>query len=272
MTVVRVNPAFSIGRVNALVLRYWYVLRSSWPRLVELAYWPTVQMIVWGFMTQFLAGQTDYIARAFGLLLSGVMLWDVLFRSQLGVSISFFEEMWSRNLGNLFVTPLRPFELTFAFCVMSLIRTLIGMVPATFLAILFFGFSVYSLGLSLAGFFVNLLVFGWAVGLAVSGLVLRHGLGAETLAWACMFALLPVAAVYYPVTVLPFWLQIVAWTMPPAYVFEGMRAILVDHQVRPDLMAAAFALNALYLGLGVATFLYCFKLARQRGLLLQQGE
>lgn len=262
----------SLGRVAAMVLRHWYVLRGSWPRLVELGYWPTVQMIMWGFMTQFLAAQTSYIAQAFGVLLSAVLLWDVLFRGQLGVSLSFFEEMWSRNLGHLFVSPLRPLELALAMTTMSLIRTLLGIVPASLLAIAFFGFSVYSLGLSLAAFFFNLLFFGWAIGLLVSGLVLRYGLGAENLAWAAIFALLPVSAVYYPVAVLPDWLQWAAWALPPAYVFEGMRALLAAHEIRLDLMAMATALNVLYLGGGILAFLGWFRVARRRGLLLQQGE
>src|SRR5690606_12544646 len=98
----------SPGRIAALVRRHWYLLSGSWARILELIYWPAVQMIMWGFLTQFLAGQTSYIAQAFGILLAGVMLWDTLFRVQLGVAISFLEEMWSRNLGNLFVSPLRP--------------------------------------------------------------------------------------------------------------------------------------------------------------------
>jgi ABC-2 type transport system permease protein len=268
----RARTGFSLGRVGAMVMRYGYLLRGSWPRIIELAYWPTVQMVMWGFMTTFLAGHTAYVANAFGVLLSAVLLWDVLFRGQLGVSLSFFEEMYSRNLGHLFISPLRPVELAAAMVVMSLIRTLLGLVPATFLAMLFFGFSVYSMGLSLIGFFANLMIFGWAIGLAVSGLVLRYGLGAESLAWAAIFALLPVSAVYYPVASLPGWLQEIAWLLPSAHVFEGMRAVLIHDVVRLDLMLAAGVLNLFYLAAGLLAFLGCFNLARRRGQLLQQGE
>ncbi len=268
----RSNPTFSLRRIGTLVLRYWYVLRGSWPRLVDLAYWPTLQMIVWGFMTQFLATQTNYVAQAFGVLLSAALLWDVLFRGQIALSISFLEDIWSRNLGHLFVSPLRPIEMLAALMTMSLIRTLIGVVPASLLAIAFFGFSVYSLGLTLVGFFFALIMFGWAIGLMVCGLVLRHGMGAESLAWASMVAIMPLCAVYYPVDVLPVWLQYVAWAIPPAHVFEGMRAVLVHGTVRGDLLAWAFALDAVFLALGAATFLYCFHGARERGRLLQSGE
>jgi ABC-2 type transport system permease protein len=200
------------------------------------------------------------------------MLWDVLFRSQLGVSLTFFEEMWSRNLGHLFVSPLRPGEFGAALLIMSMIRTLLGMVPASLLAILFFGFSVYTIGLSLAVFFFSLLMFGWAIGLAVSGLVLRFGMGAESIAWGLVFGLMPISAVYYPVAVLPAWLQPISLALPPAYAFEGMRSILVHGVIRYDYMGMAFALNALYLGLGMLAFFAFFRSARRNGKLLLMGE
>ncbi|MFC3674711.1 ABC transporter permease [Ferrovibrio xuzhouensis] len=260
------------GRIGAMLRRHWYLLSGSWFRVFELIYWPAVQMIMWGFLTQFLAGKTSYVAQAFGILLSGIMLWDTLFRVQLGVAVSFLEEMWSRNLGNLFVSPLRPTEFAASVLLMGAIRTLLGMVPVSLLAWWFFGFSVYSMGLALAAFFASLILFGWAIGIAVCGLIMRYGMGAESAAWGTMFLILPVAAVYYPVTILPQWLQYVAWAMPPAYVFEGMRALLIDGVIRSDLMWRGFALNAVYLALGMAAFLRWFEAARRRGLLLGQGE
>ncbi len=263
---------FSAGRILAMLMRHWYLLASSWTRIVELIYWPAVQMIMWGFLSQFLAEKTSYVAQAFGVFLAGMMLWDSMFRVQLGVAISFLEEMWSRNLGNLFVSPLRPSEFAVSVLLMGAIRTLVGMIPVSLMAWLFFDFSVYGMGLALAAFFASLMMFGWAIGIAVCGLIMRHGLGAESAAWGAMFLILPVAAVYYPVSVLPGWLQPVAWAMPPAYVFEGMRALLIDGVVRGDLLFGAFALNLVYLALGFAAFLGWFEDARRRGLLLGQGE
>jgi ABC-2 type transport system permease protein len=268
----RHDPAFSLRRVWAMALRYFYLLRGSWPRYLELAYWPTVQMILWGFITQFLATNSTYIAEAFGVLLSAVLLWDVMFRGQLGVSVSFFEEMWSRNLGHLSVSPLRPYEMMISLTAMSLVRTIVGIAPASLLAIVFFGFSVYDLGLSLAAFFFNLLVMGWAIGFVVSGMVLRFGLGAESLAWVAIFAVAPVSGIYYPVSVLPEWLQIVARLLPSSYVFEGMRAVIREGVVRYDYMLIAAGLNAVYLIGGALIFLAFFRAARIRGLLLQMGE
>jgi ABC-2 type transport system permease protein len=263
---------FSFQRVGAMVLRYVYLLRRSWPRLLELVYWPAMQMVLWGFISVFFARNSAWVAQASGVLLSGVLLWDVMFRGQLGVSVVFFEEMYSRNLGHLFASPLRPYELVIALLVISFIRTVIGVGGAALLAIPLYHFSIFSLGFPLVAFFANLLVMGWAIGLLVGGLVLRYGLGAENLAWVAIFAIAPVSGIYYPISVLPDWLQVVAHALPSSYVFEGMRAVLFDHVFRVDLLLAAVALNVLYLGLGIAAFLAIFRVARERGLLLNIGE
>ncbi len=259
-------------RVYAMALRYWYLLRGSWPRALELAYWPSIQVLMWGFITQFFATHSTYLMQAFGVLLSAVLLWDVLFRAQMGVSVSFLEEMWSRNLGHLFVAPLRPVELVLAMIFMSVLRTLIGIVPATILAIVAFKYSIYDMGLPLIAFFVNLLVMGWAVGLLICGMLLRFGLAAESLAWGLIFTLGPISGVYYPISVLPEWLQPVSLCLPSAQVFEGMRAVMVDGEFRTDLLLNAIGLNVIYLVVGVGVFLIAFRQARKRGLLLQMGE
>jgi ABC-2 type transport system permease protein len=170
------------------------------------------------------------------------------------------------------ISPLRPIEFVCALMTMSLIRLAIGMLPVTFLAIAFFGFNVYSLGLALAAFFVNLILTSWAVGIVVAGVLLRNGMGAESLAWTLMFVLMPLTCVYYPVSVLPDWLQVIAWMLPPTYVFEGMRALLMEHVVRVDLMVEAFALNVLYFVAGVFAFLQLLRSSRRVGSLLQTGE
>ncbi len=262
----------SLRRVAAVALRHLYLLRGSWPRLLELMYWPTVQMILWGFITVFLVNHSAWLAQASGVLISGVLLWDVLFRGQLGVSLVFMEEMWSRNLGHLFVSPLRPLELVAALLLMSLIRTLIGVGGAALAAWPLFHYSVLDLGLPLVAFFTNLIVMGWAIGLVVSGIVLRYGLGAESMAWIAIFAVQPVSGVYYPVAVLPEWLQVVAYFLPSSHVFEGMRAVLFEGRFRADLLAQAALLNALYLSVGIAAFLAFFRAARIRGQLLHVGE
>ena len=125
----------SVRRIMAMVRRYFYLLRSSRPRVVELAYWPTMLMILWGFIHQFLITNSNWVAKAGGILIGAILLWDVIFRGNLGVSVPFLEEMWSRNLGQLFGSPLRPHEWAIALLSISLIRTVVGILPAAFLAI-----------------------------------------------------------------------------------------------------------------------------------------
>ncbi|MYF06521.1 MAG: ABC transporter permease [Rhodospirillaceae bacterium] len=259
-------------RIRAMVLRYVYLYRGSWPRVLEMAYWPTLQMIMWGFLTIFLASKSGFFVQAAGVLIAAVLLWDVLFRASLGVSLSFLEEMWSRNLGHLFVSPLRPGEFVAALTLMSAIRVLIGVIPAALLAIWLYAYSIFDMGLPLIAFFANLQVMGWSFGLVVCGLLMRYGLGAESIAWFAIFAVAPFSAIYYPLSVMPDWLQWIAGILPSTHVFEGMRAVLVDGTFRTDLLVNAVALNAVYLTVSVLVFLRFFRSARERGLILQIGE
>jgi ABC-2 type transport system permease protein len=269
---------FSLARVGAMTMRYLYLLRSSWPRLLELFYWPAVQMLTWGFLQTYISAQANAIgvggrlAVAGGTLIGALLLWDAMFRAQIGFSVSFLEEMWSRNIGNLLMSPLRPLEFVAALMTLSAIRLSIGLLPVTLMAQWFFGFSLWGLGFALVAFFINLVLTSWAIGLVVSGLVLRNGMGAESMAWSILFFLMPFACVYYPVATMPLWLQYVAWALPPTYVFEGLRAAIGHQEFRADLMAQAFAINAVLIAVGVAAFLLLLDSARKAGSLLQMGE
>ncbi len=262
----------SARRVGAMVLRYWYLLRSSWPRVVDLIYWPAVQMLVWGFLQLYLVDQTSLAARAGGAFIGAVLLWDILFRGQIGFSISFLEELWSRNLANLMMTPLRPSELIVAQMVMSIVRVLIGLVPVTIMAIIFFGFNFWGLGFAVAAFFLNLILTSWSIGLVASGMVLKKGLGAEGLAWSLTFLLLPLCCVYYPVSTLPVWLQWISLALPPTHVFEGLRTLLIENRFDGPSMITAFLLNILYFTAASAGFGLLLRSARKTGALMQTGE
>ena len=260
-------------RIWGLMYRHLALYRHSWPRLLELAYWPVLQMCIWGFTASFLASRIGSTAAVAGAtLLGGVLLWEVALRSQMGVAISFMEEMWSRNLGHLFVSPMRPWELVAALIMMSVIRMLGGVLPAIGVAWLLYAFNLFALGPVVVLFFMNLMIMGWAVALGVVSLILRHGAGAEALAWSVLFGLTPFSAVFYPIAVLPRALQPVAFALPSAHVFEGMRGVLLDGVVRWDHLIAAFALNAVWLAGAALLFARQFRQARLRGALLSIGE
>ncbi len=260
-------------RIWGLMYRHLALYRRSWPRVVELAYWPILQMCIWGFTARFLAtrmGSSGLMAGA--TLLGGVLLWEVTLRSQMGMSISFLEEIWSRNLGHVFVSPVRPFEMIAALIAMSIIRMLLGVVPAILLAWALYAFNLFSLGPILILFFINLMIMGWAVALGVVSLVLRHGTGAEPLAWGVLFGLAPFSAVFYPVSVLPSFLWPVSYALPSTHVFEGMRAVLLQGVIRWDHLAAAFGLNLLWLLAAAWLFARQFHAARVSGALISIGE
>jgi ABC-2 type transport system permease protein len=259
-------------RVGAMVLRNWYLLRSSWPRIVDLIYWPAVQVLMWGFLQLYLIDKTSMAAQAGGAFIGAVLLWDILFRGQIGFSISFLEEMWSRNLANLMMTPLRPSEFIAALMVMSVVRVLIGLVPVTIMAIIFFGFNFWALGLAVPAFFFNLILTSWSIGLLASGLVLRKGTGAEGLAWSMTFVLLPLACVYYPLATLPVWLQWIAMALPPTHVFEGLRTLVLENRFDAGAMLTAFLLNLVYFAAAATAFGLLLRSARKSGSLLASGE
>jgi ABC-2 type transport system permease protein len=260
-------------RVWGLMYRHLALYRRSWPRVLELMYWPVLQMLVWGFVTAWLAGmQNNAASVTAGVLLGGVLLWEVTLRSQMGFAISFLEEIWSRNLGHIFVAPLRPTELVAGLVAMSMLRTAIGVGPAILLAFLLYGFGIWTLGPVLVLYFAALMAMGWAVALGVTALILRHGAGAEALAWGVLFGLAPFSAVFYPVSVLPGWLQPISFAIPATHVFEGMRAALLDGQLAWDHLAYAFGLNLIWLGLAAWLFMAQFQAARVRGALMNIGE
>ena len=265
--------SLSLRRIWGLIYRHLALYRRSWPRLLELAYWPALQMLIWGFTASFIGARSGSpMVVAAGALLGGVLLWEVALRSQMGVAISFLEEIWSRNLAHVFVSPLRPWEMLAALVCVSAGRMLTGVLPAILLAWLLYAFNLFALGPVVVLFFANLMIMGWWVSLFVLSLILRHGAGAEALAWSVLFGLTPFSAVFYPVSVLPSWIQPVALALPSAHVFEGMRAALATGEIRWDHLAWAFGLNAVWLAVALWVFANQFRHARQGGALLNIGE
>ncbi len=264
------HPAVTKPRhTRALFLRDLYLLSGSPPRLLWLFYWPTINMIVWGFMNSYVSKQASGIAIVAGAVLAGAILWDVLTRSQFGLLQPFMEEIWSRNLGNLFATPLRPTAYVIDLMLLSLARMTIAMLPCVFLAKVFFGYWLPSLGLPLFGFALNLIMAGWWFGLLIVAMLLRYGPSAEWFGWMAIALISPFVAVYYPVSVLPDWLHAVSWALPPTYVFEAMRALVNEKELRVDYMLIPFVLNLAYLAMALTVYLRTFEAARRKSGLLQ---
>jgi ABC-2 type transport system permease protein len=260
-------------RIYGLVYRHIALYRHSWPRLLEITYWPTLELLIWGFTASFFAhGAAGSSLKTGAALLAGVLLWEVTLRGQLGVTITFLEEIWSRNLGHVFVSPLRPAEMVVSLLAVSVMRTMIGLLPATIIAYLLYSFNVFAMGPVLLLFFINLLFMGWWIALGIVSLLFRYGAGAEALAWTIAFGITPLACVFYPVAILPGWLQPVALALPAAHIFEGMRAVLLQHIVPWRQLTAATVLNFAWMLAAIAVFAGQFRAARIRGALISIGE
>lgn len=261
-------------RVSAVVLRQALLYRRSLPRLAEIFYWPLVDVLVWAFLSLYLRriDSPSFGVRAAATLVGALILWDLLFRSQQAVSMSFLEDVWSRNLLNVFASPIRPSEYVVGGIVAGMIKVAGATAVTSLVAWALTGFGLLSLGLPLAAFVANLLVMGWAVGIFAMALILYYGEAAETLAWALSFMFQPLSAVFYPVETMPAAFRAVATVIPATHVFEGMRSLLDGRGAPLDRLAWAAVLNAVYLLLAVAFFAWMFDRVRTKGLLTRFGE
>ncbi len=255
-------------RLFGIAARHFFLLRSSWPRVVELLYWPTLNLLIWGFLNTYLSKQFSGTGLLAASLMGGAMLMEFMTRSQTGILVTFLEEAWSRNLGNLFVAPIPPLEYALSAVAMSILRVAFATLPCWLMAGVFFDFWMPSMGWSLVGFILNLAMTGWSMCFLALALMLRQGMAVEWLAWMASFVLSPIVGVYYPVSILPEWLQPVSYLLPPTYIFEGMRALMNGGEIRLDLMALAFGLNLPFFAASLWVFHRAFEKTRQdRGLL-----
>jgi ABC-2 type transport system permease protein len=261
-----------LHRIGAIIARHLYLYRRSLPRIMEIFYWPFLDLVIWGFITLYLARYQAQVPGFVAFFLGALILWDMLFRSQQGITISFLEELWARNLMNLFASPLKPGEFLAATMAMSVFKVTCVSVVMAVCALLFYSYNVLVIGLWLIPFVLNLVITGWIIGVFTTSLIMRFGQEAEVLAWSMVFLFQPISCVFYPMEVLPVWLKPVAWANPAAHVFEGMRAVLMPGTPPVTHLAWALSLNALFLVGAVAWFYRTFAYCKEQGLLVRVGE
>ena len=262
----------NLKRMYALSIRHLYLIRGSFPRILDLIYWPTIQIILWGFISKFFTMYSEYYTNTIGVILSCAILYDFLFRSSISFNMLFLEEIWSRNFTNLFVAPLRISEIITALTFTALIRTLIGIVPAILLMSPLFGVSIFNLGPSLFLLFLSLYMFGTTLGILVTSGLLRFGPAFENTAWSSLFLLAPLGCVYYPLSILPEWLQLISKFLPLVYIFEEARNILINNTVDYNNIINALLLNIFYFLIAITIFYFSFYGARKKGTLVNMGE
>jgi ABC-2 type transport system permease protein len=263
---------FSFKRVGAVMLRQAFLYKRTFHRWVDIIYWPTIDLLLWGFITLYLQRRPSGISNPAAFFLGALILWDILFRAQQSVSVGFLEDVWSRNLLNMFATPIRPLEYLAGSVATGAIRVVIGAGIAIVLALAFYDFNFFSIGLPLIPFLLNLAAMGWAIGILTTAVILRFGEGAEVLAWALAFLFQPISAVFYPVAVLPIGLEVVAHAVPASHVFQGMRQVIAGGAFPSRELMWATALNVIYLVVSWMFFRWTFAIVRERGLLARFGE
>jgi len=251
----------------AIVLRYFYLLRGSPARVVPLFAWVGIDIVLWGFISRFLNSVTPARLNFIPMLLGAVLLWDFLIRVMQGVTMAFFEDVWSRNFLNIFATPLTIAEYLGGLVFSSIATSIIGLFVMLTLANGLFGLRFFSYGIALGEFFLTLFLFGIALGVFASGIVMRLGPAAEWFIWPIPALLSPFAGVFYPLSTLPGWMQTISHALPPAYVFEGVRQIVAGGTPAGGTLAAAVALSIAYLVLACWWFARIYRQAVRTGLI-----
>tara|TARA_B100000886_G_scaffold211257_1_gene146276 strand:- start:2512 stop:3252 length:741 start_codon:yes stop_codon:yes gene_type:complete len=245
---------------------------NSFPRVLDLIYWPTVQIFLWGFISKFFTLNSEYYSNTVGVILTAAILYDFLFRASISFNMMFLEEIWSRNFTNLFIAPIKIREIIAALTLTAIIRTLIGLVPAVLIAIPLFGVSVLKLGVPLIFLLLALYFFGITLGLLVTSGLLRYGPSFENIAWASLFFLAPLGCIYYPIEILPTYLQYIANILPLVHIFEEMRNILMTSNAEYSNILKAILISLIYFVFGVVVFYVSYFGAKKRGTLINMGE
>ena len=259
-------------KIYALGLRHLYLIMNSFPRVLDLIYWPTVQIFLWGFISKFFTLNSEYYNNTVGIILTAAILYDFLFRASISFNIMFLEEIWSRNFTNLFIAPIKISEIIAAITLTAILRTLIGLVPAVLITIPLFGVSILKLGIPLIFLLLALYLFGITLGLLVTSGLLRYGPSFENIAWATLFFLAPLGCIYYPIEILPDFLQIIAKLLPLVHIFEEMRNILINDIISYYSIFKSVLISLMYFIFGVVIFYISHAGARERGTLINIGE
>jgi ABC-2 type transport system permease protein len=254
-------------RIAAIVLRQLFLYRGSPQRVLPIFAWVAVDILLWGFITRYLNAVSHTDFNFVPALLGAVLLWAFLARVMQGVTMAFFEDVWSRNFLNFFATPLRTSEYITGLVITGIATSLIGLAVMFLLASTVFGLSFATYGVVLAPFLAILFLTGIALGITGAATVLRLGPASEWLIWPIPSILAPFAAVYYPVAVLPTWMRAISWMLPPSYGFEGVRAVVLGHPVSWEGLMIGGGLAVAYLVLACLLFGAVYRFAIRTGLI-----
>ena len=257
----------NIKRIYAIVLRQLFLMKGSPTRVVQHFVWIIVDVVLWGFITKYFYEAGGPGLSFISALLGAVILWDILSRAHQGTTMPFLEDVWSRNFLNIFATPLKLHEYIIGFVITSLVTTAFVTIVIIIFTSLVFSYSLLSLGASLFFYLCVLFLFGVALGIVGIALVLRFGPPAEWFTWPLAAVLSPFAGVFYPIATLPHWMQYISYALPPAYVFEGMRSVVLSGVLDIRMLATGITLALFYVALAYVFFVAMYRVAVRNGLI-----
>lgn len=254
-------------RVKALLYRYFLLFKTELGKILDTFYWPLIDIVVWGFFTVYFSqtqANTQFLVKA---LLSGLILWTLVYSFSRDIAISFLDEMWERNVVNLFCSPLKLSEYLMAVFIIAIFRAVMILVVLSLIAYLLYSYSIFILGIYLGISFFLLIIFAYSVGILAISLMLRYGPSVEIFAWSIPAALSPISGVFYPVYILPKIIQLISSFFPTSYIFEGMRQVVVRGEINWHYLSIAFILNIFYLVISIIVLYRVHASVRRSGLI-----
>ncbi|MBI2474623.1 MAG: ABC transporter permease [Candidatus Taylorbacteria bacterium] len=256
-------------RINALIIRHLYLYKRSLPRLMDILFWPFLELLLWGFLSMYLRSLNLPGANIVTVLLGAVIFWGMLNQAQRAVSVSFLEDVWEKNFLNLFVSPLSLGEFIVSRAIIGIIQIVIVGLVSALTAFILYQFNLFTFGFALIPFVLELLVFGWTLGLFTIAIIFRWGTDAQIIAFSLLFMIQPFSAVFYPVSALPAAVQWISYLLPSTYVFEGMRNVIETGQLPIRLLILATVMNLLYLIVMIIGLKFVFNKVKAMGRLLK---
>ena len=256
-----------INRIWAMVLRYVYYFRHSLDRMSDAFYWPTMDLLLWGLTSAYFR-QTSSVgsSKIIMIVISGILFWIIVWRGQYEITVNTLEEIWNKNLINIFSSPIKISEWVSSLLIIGVIKAVLSLSFASLVAYILYKINFFQFGFYIIPFGLMLIMTGWWVGFFLVGLVLRYGTKIQTFAWGGIMLISPFSAIYYPLSTLPLWAQKVAMFIPTSYIFEGTRDIINHASFDWNKILISFVLNIFYLTISIIWLKKSFNKILEKGL------
>jgi len=256
-----------IHRIRGIFLRYFYNLIHTYDRLTDMFFWPFIDLLLWGLTSRYLVSTGSTSNTIILALLGGIILWIFPWRGQYEITVSLLEDLWNRNLVNLFATPILFSEWIVTLMLVGIFKSSVSFVFASLISIFLYATNIYSLGISLLPWAGLLIMFGWVFGFLIASIIMRYGTKIQTLAWMSMAIISPFAGVYYPISTLPSWAQTVSHWVPVSYVFEAMRTVVAGGTAPISDLIWPFVLCLIYFVVALFLIISSYQEILKRGLI-----